>query len=54
LSISLNIVTGVLGGTLDASSEPGGGSQFCLTFPLKAPQRDRSGVNIGFITPPPA
>ena len=38
LSISQNIVTGVLGGTLWAKSEPGCGSQFCLTFPLKAPQ----------------
>jgi predicted ATPase/signal transduction histidine kinase len=54
LSISLNIVTGVLGGTLSATSEPGYGSQFCLTFPLKAPQRGRNSADIGFIPAPPA
>jgi signal transduction histidine kinase len=37
LSISLNIVTGVLGGTLQASSEPGLGSTFTLSFPLNSP-----------------
>ena len=52
LSISLNIVTGVLGGTLRAGSEPGCGSQFCLTFPLKAPQRSRNSADIGFIPAP--
>ena len=46
LSISLNIATGVLGGTLHASSEVGCGSQFCLAFPLKAPSRD--GADTGF------
>jgi signal transduction histidine kinase len=40
LSISLNIATGVLGGTLHAGSQPGYGSQFCLIFPQKAPNRD--------------
>jgi signal transduction histidine kinase len=54
LSISLNIVTGVLGGTLWASSEPNCGSQFCLTFPLKAPQTSRNIADIGFIPAPPA
>jgi predicted ATPase/C4-dicarboxylate-specific signal transduction histidine kinase len=39
LSISLNIVTGVLGGTLQATSEPGCGSQFTLTFPQRAQKR---------------
>ncbi len=33
LSISRNIVTGVLGGTLQAFSEPGLGASFVLTFP---------------------
>jgi signal transduction histidine kinase len=47
LSISFNIVTGVLGGTLSAASEPGCGSQFCLTFPLKAPQRSRNSADTG-------
>jgi predicted ATPase/signal transduction histidine kinase len=47
LSISLNIVTGVLGGTLSAASEPGCGSQFCLIFPLKAPQRRRNSPDTG-------
>ena len=53
LSISLNIVTGVLGGTLRAGSKPGRGSQFCLSFPLKAPQRSRNNADIGFIPAPP-
>jgi predicted ATPase/signal transduction histidine kinase len=52
LSISLNIVTGVLGGTLSASSEPGCGSQFYLTFPINAPQTNRAGTDTGFISPP--
>jgi predicted ATPase/two-component sensor histidine kinase len=39
LSISLNIATGVLGGTLTASSVPGAGSRFELIFPLTAPAR---------------
>jgi predicted ATPase/signal transduction histidine kinase len=38
LSISLNIVSGVLGGTLLASSVPGQGSEFTLNFPLMAVQ----------------
>ncbi len=37
LSISLNIATGVLGGTLSAHSQAGSGSQFYLTFPRRAP-----------------
>lgn len=36
LSISLNIVTGVLGGSLTAASEPGIGSRFTLRIPLIA------------------
>jgi signal transduction histidine kinase len=39
LSIALNIVTGVLGGTLTASSTLASGTQFCLQFPLNAPDR---------------
>jgi predicted ATPase/C4-dicarboxylate-specific signal transduction histidine kinase len=42
LSISLNLVTGILGGTLEASSEPLCGSQFTLRFPQHAP--DRTGI----------
>ena len=38
LSIALNIVSGVLGGTLTASSVPGAGSQFVLRFPLHCAQ----------------
>ncbi len=41
LSISLNIVTGVLGGTLKADSTLGKGSQFTLSFPLKAQKKER-------------
>jgi len=37
LSISLNIVTGVLGGSLHATSQPGSGSRFVINFPLIAP-----------------
>lgn len=37
LSISRNIVTGVLGGSIQAISEPKRGSCFVLTFPLSAP-----------------
>ena len=48
LSISLNIVTGVLGGTLHAHSEMGCGSQFKLSFPLKAPQKNRIEQNPAF------
>ncbi len=47
LSISLNIAAGVLGGTLTASSEPNKGAQFCLQFPLKAP--DRITAETGFL-----
>ncbi|HLA36491.1 MAG TPA: 7TM diverse intracellular signaling domain-containing protein [Rhodocyclaceae bacterium] len=39
LSISLNIATGVLGGSLHATSEPGCGSRFILRFPLTAPNQ---------------
>lgn len=39
LSISLNIVTGVLGGTLAVSSELGKGTSFTLKFPLVAPNQ---------------
>ncbi|MCX7220280.1 MAG: HAMP domain-containing sensor histidine kinase, partial [Burkholderiales bacterium] len=37
LSIALNIVTGVLGGSLSASSQAGLGAQFVLRLPLCAP-----------------
>lgn len=37
LAISRNIVTGVLGGSLSALSEPGKGSEFIIRFPLVAP-----------------
>lgn len=43
LSISLNIVTSVLGGTLRASSELGRGSRFILSFPASAPSREQPG-----------
>lgn len=39
LSISRNLVTGVLGGTLNATSAPGQGSQFMVSMPLYAPCR---------------
>ena len=38
LSVSMNIVTGVLGGTLIAQSEEGQGTRFILKFPLVAPK----------------
>ncbi len=38
LTISRNIVIGLLGGTLQAQSEPGVGTQMLLTFPMIAPQ----------------
>ncbi len=37
LSIARNIVTGVLGGSLNVSAQPGLGTQFCLRVPLRAP-----------------
>jgi signal transduction histidine kinase len=37
LSVSFRIATSVLGGSLSARAEPGQGSSFTLTFPLKAP-----------------
>lgn len=42
LSISRNIVTGLLGGALHASSELGHGSRFVVSFPLLAPHKDAS------------
>lgn len=38
LSISYNIVTQILGGTLKVHSEPGKGSTFSMTIPVCAPQ----------------
>jgi len=46
LSISLNIVTGVLGGTLHAVSAPGSGSRFEARFPLLAPSRAKAGETV--------
>ncbi|OQA31551.1 MAG: C4-dicarboxylate transport sensor protein DctB [Betaproteobacteria bacterium ADurb.Bin341] len=37
LSIANNIVTGLLGGTLDVHSQPGAGASFCMTLPNVAP-----------------
>ena len=39
LSIVLNIVTGILGGTLSASSEPDGGTRIVVAIALIAPRR---------------
>ncbi len=39
LTVALNIATGILGGSLQASSELGRGSSFTLKFPLAAPRR---------------
>jgi len=39
LSVSMNLITGVLGGTLQAESELGRGSRFIMRFPLEAPDR---------------
>lgn len=39
LSVSMNIVTGVLGGTLTAQSEEGQRTTFILKFPLVAPKQ---------------
>lgn len=44
LSISLNIVTGTLGGSLRAQSEAGGGSRFLLSFPQVAPHMGGAAV----------
>jgi len=44
LAIALNIATGVLGGALHATSQPGEGSQFLLSFPLVAPHGIASGL----------
>lgn len=40
LNISHNIVTGLLGGKIRASSPPGGGTTFVLHLPLCAPRHD--------------
>jgi signal transduction histidine kinase len=39
MSIVLNIVTGMLGGTVHASSEPGSGTTITVRIPLCAPER---------------
>lgn len=44
LSISLNIVTGLLGGTLTAESVPGRGSRLDVQFPVIAPKRGTARV----------
>jgi PAS domain S-box-containing protein len=38
LNIAHNIVTGVLGGSIEASSQPGKGTEFLLRLPLMAPE----------------
>lgn len=45
LSISRNIATGVLGGTLHVHSEAGRGACFTLVFPCVAPRANVSGSN---------
>lgn len=40
LNIVYNLVTGLLGGDIQVTSEPEQGSQFTLTLPLEAPQSD--------------
>ena len=42
LSIALNIVTGVLGGTLVATSVPNEGTRFVLSFPQQAPAQSKT------------
>ena len=39
LSVSYNIVTAMLGGSIQASSPPGGGARFRIVLPLNAPDR---------------
>ena len=41
LAICRNIATGVLGGELYATSEPGVGTRFCLGFPVTAPAQGK-------------
>ena len=40
LNIVYNLVTGLLGGDIQVTSEPEQGSCFTLTLPLNAPQSD--------------
>jgi signal transduction histidine kinase len=40
LNIVYNLVTGLLGGVIQVTSEPDKGSCFTLTLPLNAPQSD--------------
>jgi len=42
LSVSLNIATGMLGGSLKVNSQPGQGTTFTLDFPLVAPHGDQA------------
>lgn len=47
LSIVLNIVTGMLGGTLQASSEAGRGTRIVIRMPLTAPERPARSIERG-------
>ena len=43
LYIVYNLVTGILGGTIDVESLPDRGTTFVLTLPRMAPEKPRAG-----------